>query len=307
MADAPLTAREAVRKASQALAVAWRTSTEVLRAVSIEDPPFMLLALVEHWRETIKDEALRRTVEPAWPIFAGVHERPFDLPEQGIFWQAEEWGCAAWGVVELATDLWSHVQSFFPRTAQIVLAVEAGMRAADPDAWDGALLELQIFVGHIFAGRQRAAAELRFLAPRAEKAIVSAKRLRWQRLFRHFAKQRAEWELPFLKPGYLWEINRALFVFDYLSPEGGRKPMADGEEPARLPGRREREREARDRWVYKRVLDPKATYKAILGELKRLSEKHGWPRVTSLQRIPQIAREYAEVHRLPLPPPRQNR
>jgi hypothetical protein len=67
---------------------------------------------------------------------------------------------------------------------------------------------------------------------------------------------------------------------------------------------KDEKREDRDGWLYEkcRQLVP---YKAILGELNKIARENGWDPVTSIQAIRQAAQRYAERHRLPPPPARQ--
>jgi hypothetical protein len=79
--------------------------------------------------------------------------------------------------------------------------------------------------------------------------------------------------------------------------------------PWRQPVQREALMEQRDKLVYEKACDVRTTYSEIQGIVRRKypsSQNLGYLHV-SVGRIFQIAREYAERHGLPKPPPRQHR
>jgi hypothetical protein len=78
-----------------------------------------------------------------------------------------------------------------------------------------------------------------------------------------------------------------------------------GEKPESEWPKRNKKREARDRWIYKRCC--KGTpHDEIVAELRRIAPGRDWPIVSTKQRIRQIGIEFAKRNDKRLPPPRQN-
>jgi hypothetical protein len=88
-----------------------------------------------------------------------------------------------------------------------------------------------------------------------------------------------------------------------LEELGRRLPPPGGKAKAKAI-RRDKETEARDKWIYGQCC--KGTpHEEIVAELRRRAANHGWRVVSSKQRIQQIGNEYADRHGIPKPPPRQ--
>jgi hypothetical protein len=71
-------------------------------------------------------------------------------------------------------------------------------------------------------------------------------------------------------------------------------------------GGRDKNLEARDKWIYRQCCDLRKTLGQIVVELGRIAGEKGWRKISRIQGIRSAAFRYAKRHGLDAPPPRQN-
>jgi hypothetical protein len=99
-------------------------------------------------------------------------------------------------------------------------------------------------------------------------------------------------------------IDRSIHVSDGKESRNEGK-LQDQKEQRRTKQGRERNLEARDKWIYQMCCKG-IPYKEIRAELGVICQKKGWKKIASVQGIRAAAMSYAEGHDLPKPPFRMN-
>jgi hypothetical protein len=91
----------------------------------------------------------------------------------------------------------------------------------------------------------------------------------------------------------------AAYLAEQRSASGARAPRK------RPKGPRNRQLEARDKWIYQHCCTP-MLYKDIRSRLDKLCQQKGWPKITTIQVLRAAAQNYALRHHLRMPLSRQN-